>query len=99
MFPDGEWNPGSGVTAAPAGAARAPTSAARRTRLMLRKPTPRAVGGYAPQMKQFASGRLTVAAGRYAEQAPVATACCMTCRTCVTSNLLGLALVPVLALT
>jgi hypothetical protein len=48
-------------------------------------------------MKQFATARLSQAAGKYAEHAPIATACCMTCRTCITSNLLGLAAVPVLA--
>ena len=48
-------------------------------------------------MKQIATGRLTQVAGRYAEHAPTATACCMTCRTCVTSNMLALAAVPLVA--
>jgi hypothetical protein len=52
---------------------------------------------YAWAVKKFATVRLSQATAKYAEHAPVATACCMTCRTCVTSNLLGLALVPVLA--
>jgi len=48
-------------------------------------------------MKPIATGRLTHAAGKYAEHAPTATACCMTCRTCVTSNLIGVAAVPFVA--
>jgi hypothetical protein len=45
-------------------------------------------------MKVIAAGRLTQVAAKYQEHAPVATACCMSCRTCVTSNLIGLAAVP-----
>jgi hypothetical protein len=37
-------------------------------------------------------GRLTQAAVRYGEVAPTATACCNACRTCVQTNLLGVAL-------
>jgi hypothetical protein len=44
-------------------------------------------------MKPIATGRMAQAAGKYAEHAPVATACCNACRTCVQTNLLGLALV------
>lgn len=44
-------------------------------------------------MKQIASGRIAQVAVNYAEQAPMATVCCNACRTCVTTNLLGLALV------
>jgi hypothetical protein len=42
-------------------------------------------------MKQIASGRVGQAAVKYAENAPMATACCNACRTCVTTNVLGLA--------
>jgi hypothetical protein len=49
-------------------------------------------------MRQFATARLAQATGKYAEHAPVATACCMTCRTCITSNLIGLVTVPLLAI-
>jgi hypothetical protein len=48
-------------------------------------------------MKTLAAGRLTQVAGRYAEHAPMATACCNACRTCVSSNIIGLAMVPLLA--
>jgi hypothetical protein len=41
-------------------------------------------------MKQIATVRLTQAAGRYTEHAPVATACCNACRTCVQTNVLAL---------
>jgi hypothetical protein len=43
-------------------------------------------------MKQFWTGRLAQAAGRYGEHAPAATVCCNACRTCVQTNALGLAL-------
>ncbi|HWJ32877.1 MAG TPA: hypothetical protein VNR59_11100 [Gaiellaceae bacterium] len=43
-------------------------------------------------MKVIASGRLAQTASRYGEHAPTATACCNACRTCVTTNLIGLAL-------
>jgi hypothetical protein len=46
-------------------------------------------------VKSIASGKLTQVASRYAEHAPATTACCMSCRTCVTTNLLTLAAVPV----
>ena len=51
-----------------------------------------------PGVRQFATARLSQAAGKYAEHAPVATGCCMACRTCVTSNLIGLAALPLLAI-
>ena len=38
------------------------------------------------------SGRVAQAAGTYAEHAPVATACCNACRTCATTNIVGLVL-------
>jgi hypothetical protein len=40
-------------------------------------------------VKQFATARLAQAAGKYAEHAPVATACCNACRTCVQTNLIA----------
>jgi hypothetical protein len=36
-------------------------------------------------------GRLTQAAAKYGEQAPMAAVCCNACRTCTTTNLLALA--------
>jgi hypothetical protein len=41
-------------------------------------------------MKQIWAGRVAEAAGRYGEHAPMAAVCCNACRTCVTTNLLGL---------
>ena len=43
-------------------------------------------------MKQFATIKLGQTAAKYAEQAPLATACCNACRTCVQTNLIGVAL-------
>ena len=43
-------------------------------------------------MKQIATLRVGEVAARYGEHAPMATACCNACRTCVQTNLLGLAL-------
>jgi hypothetical protein len=43
-------------------------------------------------VKQIATLRLSQAAARYGEHAPMATACCNACRTCVQTNLVGLAL-------
>jgi hypothetical protein len=48
-------------------------------------------------MKQIATGRLAQAAGKYAEHAPMAAVCCNACRTCVSTNILGLAMVPLIA--
>ena len=42
-------------------------------------------------MKEIWTGRVAQAAARYGESAPTATACCNACRTCVQTNLLGLA--------
>jgi hypothetical protein len=41
-------------------------------------------------VKQIASGRITQAAARYGEHAPMTTVCCNACRTCVTANAVGL---------
>ena len=43
-------------------------------------------------MKQIASLRVTQVAARYGESAPMAGVCCNACRTCVQTNLIGLAL-------
>lgn len=43
-------------------------------------------------MKQFWTGRIAQAAGKYGENAPMAAVCCNACRTCVTTNIFGLAL-------
>jgi hypothetical protein len=43
-------------------------------------------------MKQIWTGRMAQAAGRYGEHAPMAAVCCNACRTCVTTNILGMAL-------
>lgn len=42
-------------------------------------------------MRDLWQGRLTRAAARYGDQAPMATVCCSACRTCVTTNVLALA--------
>ena len=43
-------------------------------------------------MKTFWTGRMAQAAGKYGENAPMATVCCNACRTCVTTNIVGVAL-------
>jgi hypothetical protein len=48
-------------------------------------------------MQTIWQGRLTQAAAKYGEHAPVATACCNACRTCVQTNLLALAFAGVAA--
>ena len=45
---------------------------------------------YTEGMKQIWTGRMAQAAGKYSEHAPMATACCNACRTCVTTNVLTL---------
>ena len=42
-------------------------------------------------MKTIWTGRMAQAAGKYGEHAPMATVCCNACRTCVQTNLIGLA--------
>jgi hypothetical protein len=37
-------------------------------------------------------GRVAQTAAKYSEHAPMATVCCNACRTCVQTNILGLAL-------
>ena len=41
-------------------------------------------------MKHIATLKVTQVAARYGEHAPLATACCNACRTCVQTNLVGL---------
>jgi hypothetical protein len=48
-------------------------------------------------MKQVWAGRLAQAAGKYGENAPTAAVCCNACRTCLTTNLIGLATAGVMA--
>jgi hypothetical protein len=43
-------------------------------------------------MKQIWTGRMAQAAGKYGENAPMAAVCCNTCRTCVTTNIIGVAM-------
>jgi hypothetical protein len=42
-------------------------------------------------MKQIATVRMTQAVAKYGEQAPITAVCCNACRTCVTTNVIGLA--------
>src|SRR5437763_7441989 len=42
-------------------------------------------------MKQIWTGPMAQAAGKYGENAPMATVCCNACRTCATTNIIGLA--------
>jgi hypothetical protein len=41
-------------------------------------------------VKTIVNLRVTEAAARYSEQAPVAAACCNACRTCLTTNAVAL---------
>ena len=41
-------------------------------------------------MKQIATLRVSQAAAKYGEHAPLATACCNASRTCVTTNIIGI---------
>jgi hypothetical protein len=43
-------------------------------------------------MKQIATMRISQATAKYGEHAPMAAVCCNACRTCVQTNLLGIAL-------
>jgi hypothetical protein len=42
-------------------------------------------------VKQIWQGRAVQVAAKYGEQAPMAAVCCNACRTCVTTNVVGLA--------
>jgi hypothetical protein len=46
-------------------------------------------------VKTFATGKLSQAAAKYGENAPMAATCCNACRTCVQTNLIALALAAV----
>lgn len=48
-------------------------------------------------MKTIWQGRVTEAAARYGEHAPMATTCCNACRTCVQTNLVAGVLAAVVA--
>ena len=43
-------------------------------------------------MKAVWQGRVAQTAAKYGENAPMGTVCCNACRTCVQTNLIGLAL-------
>jgi TctA family transporter len=43
-------------------------------------------------IKQIWTGRVAQVAAKYGENAPTAAVCCNACRTCVQTNLIGLAL-------
>jgi hypothetical protein len=42
-------------------------------------------------VRQIWSGRMTQAAARYGDHAPMATVCCNACRACATTNVVALA--------
>ena len=46
-------------------------------------------------MRQIATLRMSQAAAKYGEHAQTATVCCNACRTCVQTNLIGLAVAAV----
>jgi hypothetical protein len=48
-------------------------------------------------VKTIWSGRVAQAAANYGENAPTAAVCCNACRTCVQTNLIGLALAGLVA--
>ena len=72
-------------------------------RLALTSPTPAPDGliltsgdcAYALSVKTIWTGRMAQAAGKYGENAPMATVCCNACRTCVTTNIVGIAMAAV----
>jgi hypothetical protein len=43
-------------------------------------------------VKAIWQGRMTQAAARYGDQAPMAAVCCNACRTCTTTNLVAFAI-------
>jgi hypothetical protein len=48
-------------------------------------------------VKEIARGRIGQIAGKYADSAPLSTACCNACRVCVTTNAVGVAFAAVAA--
>ena len=71
-----------------------PTSCRRNDRLrgVLDTAAGRTVQAYTEFMKTFATGKLSQAAAKYGDNAPMAAVCCNACRTCVQTNLIGLTL-------
>jgi hypothetical protein len=65
--------------------------------IAIRSTVPEPGHRYAPVMKTIWAGRAAQAAARYGEHAPTAAVCCNVCRTCVTTNLIGIATGAVLA--
>ena len=53
---------------------------------------------YSSGVKQIATLRVSQVTAKYGEHAPMATACCNACRTCVQTNLVGIAVGAVAAL-
>jgi exosortase/archaeosortase len=51
-----------------------------------------AVGGYASRVKQIATLKAGQVAAKLGENAPLAASCCNACRTCVQTNVIGIAL-------
>lgn len=43
-------------------------------------------------MKTIWTGRVVQAAGKYGENAPMTAVCCNACRTCITTNIVGVAM-------
>jgi len=41
-------------------------------------------------VKEIWTGRMAQAVGKYGENAPTAAVCCNACRTCVTTNIVGI---------
>jgi hypothetical protein len=48
-------------------------------------------------MKEIWTGRVAQVAGKYGENVPSAAVCCNACRTCLTTNVIGLATAGVMA--
>jgi hypothetical protein len=59
--------------------------------LASRGPPPSFRRRYSAPVKQIWTGKFAQVAGKYGENAPTAAVCCNACRTCVTTNLIGLA--------
>jgi hypothetical protein len=52
---------------------------------------------YTTSVKQIWTGRVTQAVGKYGESVPTAAVCCNACRSCLTTNAVGLATAGVMA--
>jgi hypothetical protein len=48
-------------------------------------------------MKEIWTGRVAQVAGKYGDNVPSAAVCCNACRTCLTTNVIGLATAGVMA--